>query len=29
MIAINCEEEKLYGCPSCGCDTWVRDSFLR
>lgn len=29
MIAVNCEEEKLYGCPNCGCDTWIRDSCYR
>ena len=29
MIAVNCEEEKLYGCPNCGCDTWRRDNCFR
>lgn len=29
MIALNCREEELYGCPNCGCDTWRRDSCFR
>lgn len=29
MIAVNCKEEELYGCPNCGCDTWRRDGCFR
>lgn len=26
MLAVNANEEKLYGCPNCGCDSWIRDN---
>ena len=29
MLAVNVDEEKLWGCPNCGCDTWVMDNFFR
>lgn len=29
MIAVYSSEDKLYGCPNCGCDTWIRDSCFR
>lgn len=29
MIAVNSDEEKEFGCPSCGCDTWTRDNCYR
>ena len=29
MLAINCEEAVKYGCPNCGCDSWIRDNTYR